>query len=311
MKTVREPLWAATFHALARRPGVILFLGASDTGKTTFVRSCAAHFCRSGVAPVAILDSDIGQSTVGPPATVGLSMLVRPSSTRRSLPCHALSFVGSVSPVGHLLQIAVATRTLADEALRRGAKAVLIDTTGLVVGTAGFQLKSAKIALLDPQHVVAFQRRNELEPVLSLFEHRPNLAIHRLPACRSARLRSLAERYRYRTRRFRAYFRRARSLAFDASRLIVLSPPSGRLGSSAEPLLPLLSLDRLSPESLKGLLVGLNYDYNRTVALGLIQRLHSRGDTIEILAPLREASCVRVIQISNIRLARRGEDLGE
>ena len=148
-----------------------MFLGASDTGKTTCLRVAAAHLARAGLLPLAIVDADIGQSTIGPPTTVGLTLVTKenePALLFGRLVCHAMRFVGALSPVGHLLQTIVATKRLVDKALRRGARAVLVDTTGLVGQNVGFQLKLNKIELLEPRHIVALQRETELEAVLSV-----------------------------------------------------------------------------------------------------------------------------------------------
>jgi polynucleotide 5'-kinase involved in rRNA processing len=62
-----------------------------------------------------------------------------PALLAGKLVCHAMRFIGALSPVGHLLQTIVATKMLVDKALRRGARAVLVDTTGLIGQSVGFQ----------------------------------------------------------------------------------------------------------------------------------------------------------------------------
>ena len=51
---------------LRDRPGVTLLFGATDTGKTTLIRNLASSVAPH--LPTAIVDSDVGQSSVGPPA---------------------------------------------------------------------------------------------------------------------------------------------------------------------------------------------------------------------------------------------------
>ncbi|HEY7321028.1 MAG TPA: Clp1/GlmU family protein, partial [Candidatus Binatia bacterium] len=180
----REPKHVTSktvFFGLAKRPGLTMFLGASDTGKTTCLRAAARHLAQWGLLPLAIVDADIGQSTVGPPTTVGLTLVTKhnlPALLSDMLPCHAMRFVGALSPVAHLLQTIAATKSLVDKALRRGARTVLVDTTGLIGESAGFQLKLYKIALLEPRHVVALQRDGELEGLLSVLAGRPGLTVH-------------------------------------------------------------------------------------------------------------------------------------
>ena len=146
--------WETILLALAKRPGVTMFLGASDTGKTTRLRCAATYLARAGLLPLTIVDADVGQSTIGPPTTVGLTLVTKdnlPDLLSGRLACIAMRFIGALSPLGHLLQTIVATKMLVDKGLRRGARAVLVDTTGLVGQNVGFQLKLNKVELLEPR----------------------------------------------------------------------------------------------------------------------------------------------------------------
>jgi polynucleotide 5'-hydroxyl-kinase GRC3/NOL9 len=311
-RPLKNPAWGEIFHALAKRQGVAVFLGASDTGKTTCLRAAASHLMSLGRLPLAIVDADVGQSTVGPPTTVGLALFRKQSlSTLLSdqLPVHALWFVGAISPVGHMLQALVATKKLVDKASRKGARSLLVDTTGLIAKSAGFQLKLNKLALLQPRHIVAFQREAELEVLLSVLGRQPGLAIHRLRASHSVRPRSPAERYDYRANRFRDYFREAESARLAAGRIAVLSPPYGMLSFIVEPLPSVLDLRSFSAESLKGHLVGLNNVSNETLALGLIEGITRQGQELDVLTPLKDVGRIRIVQMANIRLSKNGEDL--
>jgi polynucleotide 5'-hydroxyl-kinase GRC3/NOL9 len=312
LKQLKHPVWETVFLALAKRPGVTMFLGASDTGKTTCLRAAASHLAQRGLLPLAIVDADIGQSTIGPPTTVGLTFVTKdklPTLLNGRLPCQAMRFVGALSPAGHLLQTIVATKTLVDKALRRGARAVLVDTTGLIGQRVGFQLKLNKIELLEPRHIVALQREEELEGLLSLLADRPGLAVHRLAVSYQVRTRSPAERYRYRTGHFAIYFRGATKGSLANSKVSVLSPPTGLSKVTAESLAPVISLGSFPSQNLVGCLVGLNNASNETLALGLLERVTRDGQKTVVLTPLRNLNRVRVMQMANIRLAKTGEEL--
>ncbi len=89
----------AAYERLLSNPGIVFLLGGIDTGKTTFGVELAARATAAGI-PSAIVDADIGQSTVGPPTTVGLKLCrgmsaVTPDTVRAA---DALSFVGSITP---------------------------------------------------------------------------------------------------------------------------------------------------------------------------------------------------------------------
>jgi polynucleotide 5'-hydroxyl-kinase GRC3/NOL9 len=290
-----------------------MFLGASDTGKTTCLRAAAAKLTRAGLLPLAIVDADIGQSTIGLPTTIGLTLLTKekePALLSGKLVCHAMRFVGSLSPTGHLLQTVVAIKRLVEKALRQGARAVLVDTTGLVGQSVGFQLKLSKIELLKPRHIVALQRGEELEDVLSVLSKRPGLTVHRLAVSGQVRTRSPAERYLYRTSRFADYFRFATRVQLEPKNLSILSPPTGRWKLGVESLPPVISLDSFPSQGILGCLVGLNDASNETLALGLIERITHHGQKIEILTPWRNYRRVRIMQMANIRLTKTGEERG-
>src|SRR3954447_17169286 len=76
---------AAVTHADVRR---VMVIGAADVGKSTFCRILLGAARASG-RTAALLDTDVGQKTVGPPACVTAS---EASGSR-------LVFVGTTDPV--------------------------------------------------------------------------------------------------------------------------------------------------------------------------------------------------------------------
>lgn len=300
-----DPRWTKVFDALAAERGLAIFLGATDSGKTTCVRGAASYLLRRVPPPLAIVDADIGQASVGPPTAVGLALLRRWEDESRSsmLPCHGMQFVGSTSPLGHLLQCVVATKKVVDIARRRGAQIVLVDTTGLISEQLGFQLKVSKIELLQARHIVALQREGELEPILSAVSGRPGLKIHRLEVSPEARTRSPEERFRYRCGRFAEYFAAGEEVELDAESLLILAP----LGGSRLP--PLVSPELFAKLDLSGALLGLNDRAGRTIGLAIFEGL-SRRKRLRLFTPTKALGRVRSVQIGSLRLARDGTELG-
>jgi polynucleotide 5'-hydroxyl-kinase GRC3/NOL9 len=165
-----DPYDEVVERALARR-GVTLLLGGLDSGKTTLARRIAAAGVDAGLT-VAYLDSDVGQSTVGPPTTVGLRLCrsaeeLRPDALARA---DLMAFVGATSPQGHLLPLTVGARTLLDAARAQEADVVVVDTSGLVSGVYGQLLKFNKVGVLKPDLVVGLERGEELQPVLGVIQ---------------------------------------------------------------------------------------------------------------------------------------------
>jgi polynucleotide 5'-kinase involved in rRNA processing len=285
-----------------------MVVGASDSGKTTWLGVAARQLVQVGKLPVAIVDADVGQSTIGPPTTVALAVLhenLTSGFRLDGLPRHGLFFVGSVSPPGHLLQILVGTRRLVDRAVRAGAGSVLVDTTGLIDQGPGFQLKLRKIELLGPRHLVALQRGKELEPLLSVVAERPGLRIHRLEVSPSARARTPAERARYRAERFAGYFAKAHTLVLETERLIILAPPGGRSRVRMGGVSPLLQPSMLPGKNPVGLLVGLHDSANETLGLGVLEQVSQDCSHIYIRTPLLEEAAIRILQLGSSYLDQR------
>jgi polynucleotide 5'-hydroxyl-kinase GRC3/NOL9 len=141
--------------------GILMVVGASDVGKSTFARYLFRRLCRSSTG-VAYLDGDPGQSSLGPPTTMTLALARQGESTFP--PCGPLwrGFVGSVSPAGHMLPVLTVAARLTGAAKKAGAQVIIYDTTGLVdPSRGGIALKLAKIDLLRPSVLLAIQREPE------------------------------------------------------------------------------------------------------------------------------------------------------
>jgi polynucleotide 5'-kinase involved in rRNA processing len=165
-----DPYDEVVQRALARL-GVTLLVGGLDSGKTTLASRIARAGIEAGLQ-LGFLDADVGQSTVGPPATVGLRMCrsiqdLEPASLARA---DHLAFVGATSPQAHLLPLVVGARLMLDRAREQGADLVVIDTTGLVSGVYGQLLKFHKVGVLQPDLVVGLERGEELQPLLGVVQ---------------------------------------------------------------------------------------------------------------------------------------------
>ncbi len=166
---------------------VVLFLGGTDVGKTTLIRGL--HEQVGGQ----IVDGDVGQSWVGPPAIVSLGTT------------HGMTagyFVGDVSPRGSLLQVTVGIALMA----RRAERPCLIDTDGYIGDGAARAYKTELINLIRPDLLVLMQRRDELD-YYTLFTRKGIAVVEHHVDHRSEKTRE--ERVRTREGAFRDYFRTA------------------------------------------------------------------------------------------------------
>jgi polynucleotide 5'-hydroxyl-kinase GRC3/NOL9 len=205
---------------------IIFVLGASDTGKTTLIKFLIDRFVRSG-KKVAIVDSDIGQSSIAVPTVIS-SALISSADDIKSPKVHSLFFIGSTSPPGNLLQMAVGLKKTVEAALLTKPDLVVVDTTGFIHGATALELKYQKVSLVQPTHIVTIQREREAEPILgSVRASFDNLKILRLKPGSSVMGRSLDERQANRERKFAEYFSGAKKLKIKIGDVSLRRGPFG------------------------------------------------------------------------------------
>jgi polynucleotide 5'-kinase involved in rRNA processing len=159
------PEWEAVANQLVEVAGTVMVIGAPDTGKSTL---CHYLVYRTFVAghQVALVDLDLGQSRLGPPAALGLGLFPPQRPGDESVIPEASFFIGQTSPVGAIMEVAVGCRVLVDQAHSRGCTRVVVNTSGLVQGPGALRLKRAQAELLQPVLILGLQRERELESLL-------------------------------------------------------------------------------------------------------------------------------------------------
>jgi polynucleotide 5'-hydroxyl-kinase GRC3/NOL9 len=232
---------------------VVMVIGAAEAGKTTFTAWLANQWHARG-ARVGIVDADVGQSEIGPPATVGLGAVRAPLTRSGDAEVTAFEFVGVTSPGKRPWQVADATGRLVTLARSRFDR-VLVDTSGFVAGGFAAAVKHRKVAAVDPDLVVVIQVTDECEHLVRGLGARDRPRVLRLPAVRSARRRSVVVRRQHREAALARYFAEATPVTLDAGRVALHSV-------AGTPV----ALDALVP----GTLVGLRDADGRTLGLGVV-----------------------------------------
>lgn len=280
--------WPSILEILSHENGKVLILGATDTGKSSLVRFIIENLCPMGFI-IGLVDTDIGQSFLGPPTTIGFSLFKYHPSWEIILSTPEIFFVGSTTPEGHFPIFLKGVKKMVDRATSSTANLILIDTTGFVSGEGGKELKRRKIELISPQFILTLQRRDEIEPILELFKDRPQIKIFRLPLSPKVKIRSMEERRIYRTKRFQEYFKEAQVYELSLEGIQFE-------GEVIDPNGETLPLDWAL--KINGLLVGLKDIQDETLALGLIRHYLEERKHLRILTPLQEIQKVKIIRLS-------------
>ena len=239
-------------ETLAETGGVVMMIGAPDTGKSTMSKLLIRAALAKGKT-VAYVDGDLGQTTVGPPVCIGLRIIRSAADADTLNRFDELRFVGGITPDRYRLQQVTGVAALVNHA-RDLVDVIIIDTTGAVSGVVGQTLKYHKVELCLPDAVVALQRGSEMEPLVGLIRRFFSSEVHTLPVPQGIAPMGPGERAERRAENFAAAL--AEPLQRWRVRPTVFAPtlPTG------------LDLERLH-----GMVVGIHDATARCLGLGVLE----------------------------------------
>jgi polynucleotide 5'-hydroxyl-kinase GRC3/NOL9 len=297
----------------------ILVLGAVDRGKSTYCRFLIRRCLETGQR-VAVLDTDVGQKDIGPPATLTLGY-PEVAQSLAEVPPVAWYFLGATSPAAHLLPMIVGVRQLLDTAR---AAYIIINTTGFVTGP-GRVLKSYKIEAVRPDVIVALEHGRELRTLLQAYRH---YHILRLPASAYATPKTFEQRRAARERAFGRYFATAstvelalrqvifqRALLFTGRKLerkdflYAEHTAEGILAIAAEEPADTPGVHVLPVGFERHLLCGVANRRNEGVGLALIMHIDFARETITLRTPVPAAQ-IKVVQFGTLYVQADGREFG-
>ncbi len=296
----------------------VMVLGAADRGKSTYCDYLAGHLAGAGYR-VAIVDADVGQKDIGPPAciTAGYRRLNQGSAATRP---SFFYFVGAVSPVRSLLPMVMGTAQLVG-AVR--AHFTIINTTGLI-HNIGRILKGYKIEAVRPDVIVGIEEKGELESILRAYR---NFRSIRLSPSPKAETKSAEQRRSARERAFAGYFRKGsevvlsldgiifqRSLLFtgtpveDPDFLYCERTPEGVVAVGEKSSGHDRKVALMEPGFEENLLCGAANGKNHCLGLALAQRIDFSARTISLFTPV-PAERIRIVQLGSIYLYPDGRQV--
>ena len=275
--------YEALVDEAVRTKRTVMLVGGLDTGKSTLSRALLEAAVAAG-RTTAYVDADLGQKTVGPPATMSLRFVrsaedLEPGRFERE---DALAFVGALSPQGHMVQVITAAASLHRRAIEDGADFVVVDTSGMVSGVYGQILKYHKVEMLRPDLVVGLQRGEELLPLLGVIQRFFATEVVPLGVHPDVRPTTVDERATHREQAMSRYF--AGELHRFRVKPTVFMPA----------LPPLFEL-----EQLHRLLVGLSDGAGGTTGLGYLEHLPEEG-ALRLISPVAEGP--KALRLGSVRL---------
>lgn len=275
MHIIPEPEWLSAIERIKDKKGVIFLLGSTDSGKSTFARYALENLIFEGFK-VSLIDSDVGQSSLGLPGTISMKIF-KDEEDLKNFRFERMSFIGTINPSKKMGIIINETKRFVDFC-RRKSDISILDTTGLISGELGRCLKIEKIRAVRPDIIIAIQREDELKHIIKLIQ---DTEIIQISASKMAKERKREHRIRYRKKKYEDYFKSANEYLIKSIRFFYNKR----------------QIDIKNVEIKKGLIVGLNH-YDWTIALGFVTDIIDVS--LVIKSPIKDLRKVNRIIIGDL-----------
>lgn len=239
--------------ALQKRPAVVMVVGQADSGKsslcTYIVNKLVAGKCK-----VAVLDGDLGQSDIGPSATVGYAITSKPVMELYDLKLENGVFMGVTSAILAITKTLEGLAAMKAEVLQRQVDFVIINTDGWVADDIAIRYKTALHTTLKPDLVVGVQLQDELAGLRANLKNTEIVAVEPSPALNA---RTAESRKAIREMTYARYLKDAKLQCYPISQLTV--EPRNAVPKKQEPG--------------RGTLVGL-YARNKFLGIGVLREVN-------------------------------------
>ncbi len=256
--------WITTVEAilsLQKRPAVIMILGASDCGKSSLCTYLINKLI-DGKSKVAILDGDLGQSDIGPSATVGYGLTSKQISELYDLRLKNAFFVGVTSPLTSLSKTIEGLVTIEAEILKGQVDFVLINTDGLVEGEIAVKYKVDLVKSLKPDIVIGIQKQDELTPLINCLE----IPVFIVEPSFALNPRTPEERKHLREMTYARYLKNAKLQIYPKSQVTI--DPRNAIPKNQEPE--------------KGILVGLYGRGSKFLGIGVLREVNQLRKALKV-----------------------------
>lgn len=253
-----------TISEVKSKPATIVVIGQSDLGKSSLCTYLVNKLLDG--KRVAVLDGDIGQSDIGPSATVGYGIASRPITKLTNLRLINAFFVGNTSPIKAIAKVLEGLIALKTELSARQPDFVVVNTDGWISGELGTQYKTALINQLKPDVVVGIKVADELATLVANIE----IPVVLVEPSASLSERSLEKRKSLREMTYIRYLRHSKLQCYPISQLI-LEP------KNAIPI-------NQTPD--KGILVGLYGQGSKFLGVGVLRYVNRVRKVLKVQTPI-------------------------
>ncbi|MCS7097147.1 MAG: Clp1/GlmU family protein [Candidatus Methanomethylicia archaeon] len=201
-----------------RKPLKIMVLGSAESGKSVLSTFIANEAFSRGYK-TAVIDSDVGQSDFGLPATISVGFLERKVTFLSEIPISNVFFLGSTSPKDVSDLIILNTKKAVELALNNGAEVAIINTDGWTSDLEAKKFKTSLIMCVEPNIILSIQKLDEIESIIKQFKGSSIINVFRFLPPKTVKMRSKEERRSWREHAFTRLFSDAKIKVLNFNRL--------------------------------------------------------------------------------------------
>ena len=329
-----------------RGPLTVMVMGEVDSGKTSFCTYLLNQALRMK-RKAAVIDADLGQSDVGPPATIGFNCVTGPIKDLFEIEAERAHFVGLTSPGQVIPWVMDGLVKLKRSVEGMDVNFLVVNTDGWVSGEEAVSYKVGLTEKVAPHVVIGIQQADELAPILAALKEIKTIAVDSPPAIKK---RSQEKRKILRELGYKKYLKEAKVQAFPLNWVKVervlmgigKAPQAERMEEMKRILGTVPVYCEETPTTLfvvlrrgiwieeervrrveemfgkwvrvardgdeEGLLVGLHDDKDVFLGMGIIDGIDYRRLAIKVFTSVSEK--VSTIRVGQVKLDKNGSEIG-
>jgi polynucleotide 5'-hydroxyl-kinase GRC3/NOL9 len=262
--------WDEAFQAVVaiqNKPAVVMVVGKADSGKSSLCTYIVNNLI-NGKTRVAVLDSDMEQSDIGPPCTIAYNYVTKRVTELCDAGMSNAFFVGVTSPIQAMSRSIEGLTVMYKEIMQRHeADYVIINTDGAIEGESAINYKLQLVNQFKPDLVIGIQNQEELVPLFSGINALSTCCIKSSP---NANVRNAEKRTRLRELNYAKHLKDAKIRSFFASYMEI----------QEKNVLP----KEVGKE--KGILVGLKNSKKHFLGMGIMLEYNRARQIMKVLTPV-------------------------
>ncbi|MCL2135071.1 MAG: hypothetical protein FWH37_05910 [Candidatus Bathyarchaeota archaeon] len=257
-----------TVKNVQNKPAVIMVIGKVDMGKSSF-STYIINKLVDGKNRVAVLDSDLGQSDIGPPCTIAYGYTVKKITELYEVKMSNAFFVGAISPAQAVSRSIEGLVEMYKECMQKAdVDYVIINTDGWVEGENAIIQKGQLLNQLKPDLVVGIQgQEEELEPLLSGIN---SIATYCIESSTATNERAIEKHTKGREMCYAKFLKEAKVRSLFSSYMVI----------HEKDILP------KEQGKEKGILVGLQDSNKQFLGIGILLEYNRVRKTMKVLTPV-------------------------